>query len=249
MSRPIALVSGVGRRAGIGAGIARRLAAEGWDLALTYWTPYDERMPWGVQPYDIPLLRDELIAMGAQVVPISADLEQVGSAAVIFSTATTELGPVSALVLSHCESASSGILDTTLESFERHFAVNVRASWQLIRELAGQVPATGGRIVALTSDHTVGNLPYGASKGAMDRIVLAAARELAHLKITSNLVNPGPVDTGWIDEATRSQLVRRQPTGRLGTTEDIAEVVAFLLSSSGSWINGQLIKSDGGFSA
>lgn len=249
MSRPIALVSGVGRRVGIGAGIARKLASEGWDLALTYWAPYDERMPWGVQPHDVALLRDELVAIGAQVVPISADLEQVGSAAEIFSTITTELGSVSALVLSHCESVRSGILDTTLESFERHFDVNVRASWQLIRELAGQVPSTGGRIVALTSDDTVGNLPYGASKGAMDRIVLAAARELAHLKITSNLVNPGPVDTGWIDKETRDLLVKRQPTGRLGTTEDVAKIVAFLLSPSGSWINGQLIKSDGGFSA
>ncbi len=67
--------------------------------------------------------------MAARVVPISADLEQVGSAAEIFNTATTELGPISALVLSHCELVSSGILDTTLESFERHFVVNVRASW------------------------------------------------------------------------------------------------------------------------
>jgi 3-oxoacyl-[acyl-carrier protein] reductase len=111
------------------------------------------------------------------------------------------------------------------------------------------VPETGGRIVALTSDHTVDNLPYGASKGALDRIVLAAARELAHLKFTSNVVNPGPIDTGWMNEKTRTSLLKRQPTGRLGTPQDVANLVGFLLSPAGSWINGQLIKSDGGFSA
>ena len=250
MLRPIALISGVGRTAGIGAGIAKKLAADGWDLALTYWTPYDERMPWGTQPNDIPILRDELVSIGARVLLVPADLEQPRSAGDIFEATTKGLGrPTSALVLAHCESVNSGILNTTLESFDRHFAVNARASWQLIRELAAQVPETGGRIVALTSDHTVDNLPYGASKGALDRIVLAAARELAHLKITSNVVNPGPIDTGWMDEKTRTSLLKRQPTGRLGTPQDVANLVGFLLSPAGSWINGQLIKSDGGSAA
>lgn len=104
------------------------------------------------------------------------------------------------------------------------------------------------RRTRVRSDHTVDNLPYGASKGALDRIVLAAARELAHLNITSNVVNPGPIDTGWMDQEIRAYLLKRQPTGRLGTPQDIANLVGFLLSPAGSWINGQLIKSDGGFS-
>lgn len=127
--------------------------------------------------------------------------------------------------------------------------MNVRGSWQLISEFARQAPKSGGRIVALTSDHTVDNLPYGASKGALDRIIVAAARELAHLKVTANVVNPGPIDTGWMDEDTREELLRRQPSGRLGTPEDSANLIAFLLSPAGSWINGQILKSDGGFSA
>jgi 3-oxoacyl-[acyl-carrier protein] reductase len=249
MSRPVALISGVSRTASIGAAVARKLTADGWDLALTYWAPYDERMPWGVHPEDLEILKAEILSAGSRVIFIAADLEQSQSAPQLFSKVRNELGPVSALVLSHCESVRSSILDTTLESFDRHFAVNVRASWQLIQQLAIQMPEGGGHIVALTSDDTVGNLPYGASKGALDRIVLAAARELAHLKITSNVVNPGPIDTGWMDDQTRIFLAQRQPTGRLGTPGDAANLIAFLLSPEGSWINGQLIKSDGGISA
>ena len=96
------------------------------------------------------------------------------------------------MVLSHAESVDSGILDTTLEAFERHFAVNTRASWQLIAAFARQATDDGGAIVALTSDHTAFNLPYGASKGALDRIVIAAARELGPLGISANVLNPGP---------------------------------------------------------
>lgn len=69
--------------------------------------------------------------------------------------------------MSHAESVDSGLLDTTIESFDRHFAVNARATWLLIREYGRRfqgAPGTG-RIISLTSDHTVGNLPYGASKG------------------------------------------------------------------------------------
>jgi 3-oxoacyl-[acyl-carrier protein] reductase len=249
MSKPVVLISGVGRTVGIGAGVAEKLAAEGWDLALTYWTPYDARMPWGERPNDIAILENELIALGARVLSIPGDLEQPDSASEIFKAANKAFGPISALVMAHCESVNSSILNTTIESFDRHFAVNARASWQLIRELALQVPETGGRIVALTSDHTVDNLPYGASKGALDRIVLAAARELAHLHILSNVVNPGPIDTGWMDESTRMSVIERQPSRRLGTPQDAANIVAFLLSPAGSWINGQLIKSDGAFSA
>ena len=125
--------------------------------------------------------------------------------------------------------------------------VNARASWQLVAAFARQTTG-GGAIVALTSDHTAFNLPYGASKGALDRIVLAAARELGPLGIRANVVNPGPVDTGWMDDALRTELARRQPSGRLGTPADVARIVSFLLSDDGAWTTGQLIHADGGFS-
>lgn len=247
-ARKTALITGVGRLAGIGAGIARQLAAEGWDLVLNYWQEYDARMPWGIQPDDVARLTAELEAIGARVHTLPADLEDPAAADRLMAAANEQAGPLQAMVLSHAESVDSGILDTTLEAFERHFAVNTRASWQLIAAFARQA-ADGGAIVALTSDHTAFNLPYGASKGALDRIVIAAARELGPRGISANVLNPGPIDTGWMTDEVREMGTRQQPGGRLGTPADVAGTVAFLVSPAGRWVSGQLIKSDGGFSA
>ena len=248
-ARPAALITGAGRLASIGAGIARHLAAEGWDLVLAYWQDYDARMPWGTEPDDVVRLTAELEAIGAQVHVLSADLQDPAVPGQLVAKSVRLAGPLQGLVLSHAESVDSGILDTSVESFERHFAVNTRASWQLIAAFARQATDDGGAIVALTSDHTAFNLPYGASKGALDRIVIAAARELGPQGISANVLNPGPVDTGWMDDEIREALTAQQPTGRLGTPADVAGTVAFLLSPAGRWVSGQLIKSDGGFSA
>lgn len=156
---------------------------------------------------------------------------------------------MSALILSHAHDVESGILDTTAESFDQHVAINARASLLLIAAFARQIPDDGGAIVALTSDHTTGNLPYGASKGALDRIVISAARELGPKRISSNVLNPGPIDTGWMNDGIRKNLTTQHPSGRLGEPRDIADVVAFLVSSEGRWISGQLLNADGGFSA
>jgi 3-oxoacyl-[acyl-carrier protein] reductase len=151
------------------------------------------------------------------------------------------------MVMCHAESVDSDIMTTTVESFDRHVAVNARASWLLIRAFTRQFPAGGaGRIVALTSDHTAFNLPYGASKGALDRIVGAAATELAGLGITANVVNPGANDTGWIDDEVRAAVLRRNLQPRVGTPADTANLVSFLLSDEGGWINAQVLHSDGG---
>jgi 3-oxoacyl-[acyl-carrier protein] reductase len=190
-------------------------------------------------------------AGGGRALAVEADLAEPGTPAEVLAAVEDGLGPVTALVLSHCESVDSGIRTTTVEAFDRHMAVNARASWLLVREFAARFrgPAGRGRIVALTSDHTAGNLPYGASKGAMDRIVLAAALELADLGVTANVVDPGPTDTGWMTPELRTALVARTPLGRIGAPQDAAALVGFLCSPDGGWLTGQLLHSDGGFSA
>lgn len=247
--RPLALVTGVGRSIGIAAGISGRLAEDGWNVAFTYWDAYEDRMPWGRDEPSHERIAAELRTAGADVVAVEADLEDPGTPGRVFAEVGRRLGPVRALVLCHAESVDSGILDTDVESFDRHFAVNTRANWLLIKSFAEQFtePHGSGRIVALTSDHTANNLPYGASKGALDRIVQAAAVELAHLGLTANAVNPGPIDTGWMTPELADALRSETALGRLGTPRDTADLVAFLLSPAGGWITGQLLHSNGGF--
>lgn len=243
-----ALITGVGRRRGIGAGIASRLAADGWDLALSYWRPYDERLGLEAGTDDPGQLAADLTAdQSVRVELLPADLQDPSTPGSLLDAANELLGPVDALVMAHCESVDSGLLDTTVESFDRHYAVNVRGSWLLLAAFARQLPLSGGAAIALTSDHTVHNLPYGSTKGALDRLVLAAAHELGHLGLRTNVINPGPVDTGWMSDDIRASVLAQEPTGRLGTPADIADVIAFLLSESGRWINGQLLYANGGF--
>ncbi|MEU6389619.1 SDR family oxidoreductase [Streptomyces sp. NPDC046939] len=237
-----------GRTAGIGAGVARRLAASGWDIAFTCWTPYDDRMDWGREPDASDAISRALAEQGASSVAVEADLADPDTPGRVFDEVERRMGTVTALVMCHCESVDSGLLDTTVESFDRHFAVNARGTWLLVREFGRRFAAERGtgRVIALTSDHTVGNLPYGASKGALDRITLAAAHELGHLGVTANVINPGPVDTGWMTEEVRRHCVGATPLGRLGTPRDTAHLVDFLCSPEGGWINGQLVHSNGG---
>ena len=148
------------------AGIAEPLAIDGWNLVLSYGTPYDERMPWGIQASDPSAMKDRLERWGAAAFLMESDLERQPSPADIFRFVAGTWDPVSALLLCHGESVDSSILTTSLESFDRHFAVNARASWLLIKEFANQIPPEAGRILALTSDHTAYHMPCGASKGA-----------------------------------------------------------------------------------
>ncbi len=240
-----ALITGVGRLQGIGAGIARELAGAGWGLVLSYWTPYDERLGLDAGPDDPGALAAELRSLGTEVTLCPADLAGPEQATGLVARAA----PLDALVLAHCESVDSSLLTTTVESFDRHYAVNVRASFLLLAAFARQLPPGGGSVVALTSDHTVGNLPYGATKAALDRTVLAAAHELGERGLRANVINPGPIDTGWMTPQVRAACLAQQPTGRLGTPEDVARVVRFLLSDDGRWVTGQLLHVDGGFPA
>lgn len=245
-----ALLTGVGRRRGIGAAIARGLAEDGCDLALSFHADYDRRVLG--EDADVELLAEELRGLGRRVVLLPGDLADPAVLERLVHDAREALGPLGALVMSHCESVDSSILDTTVESFDRHYAVNVRASWLLLRAFAEQVPvgpdSPGGAVIALTSDHTAHNLPYGATKGALDRLVLAGTHELADRGIRTNVINPGPIDTGWMDDEIRAAGAAQTPGGELGAPGTVADLVRFLLSPQGGWIRGQLLLSNGGFS-
>src|ERR1700743_996983 len=156
-ARPVAIVTGVGRTIGIGAGIAAQLDASGWDIAVTYWAAYEQRMPWGVEAEAPEEIQRALTSHGAAVAAIEADLTDTSSPKRIFDEAERRLGNITALVMCHCESVDSGLMDTSIESFDRHFAVNARATWLLIREFGRRFHGTpgSGRVIALTSDHTV----------------------------------------------------------------------------------------------
>ena len=247
--RPAALITGVGKRVGIGAGIAARLADDGWDLALVYSPSYDAERPDKAASGEPDVIALDLQARGATVIQLPSDLGDPAEPDRVVAAAVDAFGPLRGMVLSHAASIDSGILDTSVAAFDLHMAVNARANLQLIQAFARQVAAGGGSIVALTSDAIAWNVPYGASKGALDRIVLAAAREIGLLGIRVNAVNPGPVDTGWMDDDIRSGVARSQPTGRLGTPSDVAKLVAFLLSDEGAWTSGQILHTDGGYSA
>jgi 3-oxoacyl-[acyl-carrier protein] reductase len=251
--RGTVLVTGVGRRRSIGATIALGLAADGWDLLLNFWAPYDARLGYERGASDPQRVAEECRRLGRRAELAEADLADPATPARLVEQAAAA-GDLRGLVMSHCESVDSSIVTTTIESWERHFAVNARAAWLLIQAFAGQLPAAddgsvAGRIVALTSDHAAHNLPYGASKGALDRIVIAAAAELGPRGVRANVINPGPVDTGWMSPELRAAVIAETPAGRLGTSSDAADLVRFLLSDGGSWISGQLLHSNGGFRA
>jgi 3-oxoacyl-[acyl-carrier protein] reductase len=247
--RPIVLITGASRSIGIGSSIAKELASSGWDVALTYWQPYDVSMPWGSDPQEVQLLRSEVESFDVRSTAIEVDLSLADSAVKIFDTIERDLGSVTAMVLSHCHSVESNIFSTSVESFDLHFAINARATWLLVREFGKQFQGEfgTGRIISITSDHTAGNLPYGASKGAMDRIVLASAQEFRSLGITANVISPGATDTGWMSANLKTDIQSRTLLNRIGMPQDCANLVKFLCSKEGGWINGQLLYSNGGF--
>lgn len=217
----LVLVTGAARPNSIAATIVPRLIADGWDVVTS-----------DLHAGDYP-----------------CDLSTPDGPTELIDRVVSDRGEISGLVLSHAHDVESGILDTTAASFDAHMAVNARATLLLIAAFARQATEDGGAIVAFTSDHTTGNLPYGASKGALDRIVISAARELGPSGISANVVNPGPIDTGWMDDDLRDGLIPLHPLRRLGTPTDIAAVTSFLLSKEGRWVSGQLLCTDGGFSA
>ena|SRR5690348_7516404 len=241
---PAALVTGVSRLSGIAAAAARAMTKDGWTVAGTGYRAYDETEPWGAEP-DAP---DRLLAEGALAAWSEDDLSDSDAPVRVLGVAENAVGPLTALVIAHTESRTGGIFDTTATSFDRHMAVNARATLLLVAEFGRRFvaePGTG-RIVAFTSSAIHGEVGYGASKAAVEKVVIAAAAELGPQGITVNAINPGPTDTGWMSDELREQFHKATPLDRIGLPEDAAALVAFLCSPRGGWITGQILVSDGG---
>lgn len=235
---PLAVVTGVSREVGIGHAIARQLAADGFRVASAGWRSYDARVHGKSGLDDLNLPGDFF----------EADFEDAAATSALLPTIAEQHGPISALVMCHCESVDADIRTTTIESFDRHMAVNARATWLLVKTFSELFagPHGSGRLIAITSDHTAGNLAYGASKGAMDRIVLAAAVELAGQGITANVINPGATDTEWMSDEIERHVLAANLQDRIGLPSDVANLASFLCSPQGQWVNAQLLYSNGG---
>lgn len=245
-----ALITGVGRANSIAYAIAKSLSQQGWNLTLNYWHAYDDRVALARTAHDLENLATYCRQFGVKVLLLEEDLENLQTPQLLIEKAQ-QLGELRAVVASHAESVDSSIRDTSIESFDRHFAVNTRANWLLLKAYAQytQVQTLTGikSFIVMTSDHVAYNLPYGMSKGALDRLIAAGAVELGAEGFRVNAINPGPIDTGWMNDSLRRNLQLATPAGRLGNPEDTANLVSFLLSEPGHWINGQILHSNGGF--
>lgn len=251
LAERVALVTGASRSIGIGAAICRRLANDGADIAFTHFMSYDAEM-YG-SPNDGPvMLQQELEGIGARAVGFDIDLSQPDIAKGLFDRATDALGPVDILVNNAAYSTHDSWYTLTEASLDMHIAVNYRATAMLTVEFARRFDkGNGGRVVNFSSGQHLGPMPdelaYAGSKGAIIAFSSSIAPALARRGITVNVVNPGPTDTGWIDDDLARALLPHSPFGRIGQPEDAARAVAFLVSDEAAWITGQVINSEGGF--
>ena len=247
----MAVVTGVGRRRGIGAAICRALAGRGADVFFTNWSAYDAEMNPG-EENDPSELEGELRGMGVRAEGIEADLSQPSSPGEVLDAVAARLGTPSILVNNAAYSTRDGYEGLDAATLDAHYAVNLRATALLaVGFVRGFEAGSGGRIVNLTSGQSlgpmVGELAYAATKGAIEAFTSTLAAEVGHKGITVNAVNPGPTQTGWMSDDLERELALKFPGGRVGEPGDAARLVAFLASDEAAWITGQVIHSEGGF--
>ncbi|WP_425547175.1 SDR family oxidoreductase [Actinocorallia aurantiaca] len=260
LDKRVALVTGTSRRQGIGFAVARRLAAMGADLFLTHFQPHDSLQPWGAD--EIPELLAELRgeAPETSVADMSADLGEADACQAVVDAAVERFGHVDILVCNHARSGGDGsLLELDADRLDGHWRINTRATLLLTRAFAHQHDGRpGGRVVWMVSGQQLGpmrgEVAYAASKAALAGVLATVSDELVDRGILVNAVNPGPVNTGYLDSETADrdqrvldEVLQAFPQGRYGEPDDPARLIAWLVSDEGRWITGQVIDSEGGF--
>lgn len=237
----VALVTGSSR--GIGAAIARRLAAEGYSITINYLSNRD--LAAGVVR--------QIEQAGGRAISQQADVSDPAAVRRLFEANEQAFGGIDVVVSNAGIMRLAPFSDMADEDFDRMMAVNVKGSFNVMREAARRV-RDGGRIIALSSSITQLRSPtygpYAASKGAQDFFANVLAKELEGRMISVNAIAPGVVNTTlFTDGKTPQQIAgfaQRTPHKRLGEPEDIANVIATLCSQGGAWVNGQTVFANGG---
>jgi 3-oxoacyl-[acyl-carrier protein] reductase len=249
-----------GANTGIGKATALAFAAQGSKLVIHYLgRKLDIEEPFQSEYYGFSgkegalRLAGQVKADGGQVIIAEANLCVPEAIPALFDEAEKAFGRVDILVnnAAHCEYPDN-IFSATASNIERHFAVNTRATVLMISEFVNRHKirnGTWGRIINLSTDAAQAfgtQISYGASKAAIEAYTRSIAWEVGHLGITVNTVAPGPVQTGWMNAELVEKVLPGIPLGRVGTPEDIADVIVFLASDQARWLTGQVIKVSGG---
>jgi 3-oxoacyl-[acyl-carrier protein] reductase len=237
----VAIVTGASR--GIGAEIAKRLSTDGLAIVVNYANSASEA----------DALVAELIANGGQAIAVKANVADADEVRAMFDVTEQQLGKVDVLVNNAGVMKTMPIADTSDALFEQTFAINTRGTFNTLRE-AGARMNDGGRIINFSSSALALNIPgyaiYNATKAAVESFTHVFAKELRGRNITVNAVAPGPVATELFlhgkSEEQIQNFAKMPPLERLGQPEDIANVVSFLAGPDSGWVNGQILRANGG---
>lgn len=238
----VAIVTG--SSSGIGRGIAERLGKDGATIIVNYARSSDKAQE----------VVKQIEQYGSEAFAIQADMGEVSDIRRLFKEVSDCCGEIDILVNNAGIAVQSTISEVTEEDYESVFAVNVRGVLFALQEATKYINK-GGRIVNISSSTTVypssGLAVYAASKAAEKIFTEVLAQEIGDRNITVNSIMPGPTIPGMfadVNPETRQQAASLSPFNRLGKPQDIADVVAFLVSEEARWITGQHILVNGGAS-